>query len=96
MTKKVATIIIVTGILSILLTFGLCTSYLDNARVRNGKEPKYTIRHVSYDGRKVTYWGLGYKVICYPGVSPNEPYENNIGVKYGSWFMEYELVEDVE
>ena len=39
----------------------------------------------------MTYWGLGYKVIRYVGVSPNEPYENNIGVKMGSWFMRYEL-----
>ena len=37
------------------------------------------------------YWGLGYKVIRYVGVSPKEPYENNIGVKMGSWFMQYEL-----
>ena len=25
------------------------------------------------------------------GVSPNEPYENNIGAKMGSWFMDYKL-----
>ena len=56
-----------------------------------GHEPKCCIKIVSYDGSKVTYWGLGYKVIRYVGVSPNEPYENNIGVKMGSWFMKYEL-----
>lgn len=31
------------------------------------------------------------KVIRYVGVSPNEPYESNIGAKMGSWFMKYEL-----
>lgn len=36
---------------------------------------------------------MGYKVIRYVGVSPNELYENNIGVKMGSWFMKYELPE---
>ena len=39
----------------------------------------------------MTYWGLVYKVIRYVGVSPNEPYKNNVGVKIGSWFMRYEL-----
>ena len=37
---------------------------------------------------------MGYKVVRYPAVSPNEPYKNNRGVKYGSWFMKYELEED--
>ena len=31
-----------------------------------------------------------YKVVRYVGVSPDEPYESNIGVKMGSWFMKYE------
>ncbi len=44
----------------------------------------------SQDGSKVTYWGLGYKVVRYVGVSHNEPYKNNIGVKMGSLFMKYE------
>ncbi len=51
----------------------------------------YCIKVISNEGSKVTYWGLGYKVIRYVGVSPNEPYENNIGTKMGSWFMKYEL-----
>ena len=89
MKKKV---LIVTGIiLAILVVAGLVTSYADSARVRNGKEPKYVIRLVSNDGNKVTYIGLGYKVVLYPSVSPNEPYKNNRGVKYGNWFMKYEL-----
>ncbi len=60
-------------------------------RVTAGDEPKYCIKVVSSDGSKVTYFGLGYKVIRYVGVSPNEPYESNIGVKMGSWFMKYDL-----
>ena len=100
MKKKV---LIVTGIiLAILVIAGLTTSYADSARVRNGVEPRFTIKIVSEDGNKVTYLGLGYKVVRYPSVSPNEPYKNNRGVKYGSWFMKYELeevtitLEDVE
>ena len=74
-----------------LIAMGIITNYIDSGRVTTGHEPKCCIKIVSYDGSKVTYWGLGYKVIRYVGVSPNEPYENNIGVKMGSWFMKYEL-----
>jgi len=93
MKKKV---LIITGIiLVILVVAGLVTSYIDMARVRNSVEPKFTIKIVSEDGNKVTYWGLGYKVVRYPSVSPNEPYKNNRGVKYGNWFMKYELPEEL-
>ena len=75
----------------ILIVAGLVTSYIDSARVRNGVEPKFTIKIVSDNGNKVTYWGLGYKVIRYPSVSPKESYKSSLGVRYGSWFMNYEL-----
>ena len=85
-------IFLILGIIVVLLvSAALVTSYIDSARVRNSVEPKCTIKIVSEDGNKVTYWGLGYKVIRYPSVSPNEPYKNNRGVKYGGWFMNYEL-----
>ena len=93
--KKNKYLIIVCVILVLLIILGLITSYIDSARVRNAVEPKYTIKIVTDNGSKVTYWGLGYKVIRYTSVSPNEPYKNNIGVKYGSWFMKYELPEEV-
>ncbi|MBE6154816.1 MAG: hypothetical protein E7163_04520 [Firmicutes bacterium] len=89
MTKK--TLIIVSITIAILVFAGLLTSYIDSARARNSVEPKYTIKIVSDNGNKVTYWGLGYKVIRYPSVSPNEPYKNNRGVKYGNWFMKYQI-----
>ncbi len=92
MKKKIGIII---GIFVIvLIVIGIITNYLDSGRVTTGHEPKYCIKIVSNDGSKVTYWGLGYKVIRYVGVSTNEPYENNIGVKMGSWFMKYELPKD--
>lgn len=89
MKKKL--LIILGFILVILIVAGFVTSYIDSARVRNSVEPKFTIKIVSEDGNKVTYWGLGYKVVLYPSVSPNEPFQNNRGVKYGSWFMKYSL-----
>ena len=78
-------------LLMILIVAGIITNYVDSGRVATGHEPKYCIKVVSNDGNKVTYWGLGYKVIRYVGVSPKEPYESNIGVKMGNWFMKYEL-----
>lgn len=88
--RKIIIIVIITVILVI---DGLVTSYIDSARVRNSIEPKFAIKITTDGGNKVTYWGLGYKVIRYVGVSPNEPYKNNIGVKMGNWFMKYELDE---
>ena len=89
MKKKICIGIVIFFILLIIV--GIITNYADSGRVSTGHEPKYCIKVVSNDGSKVTYWGLGYKVIRYVGVSPNEPYENNIGTKMGSWFMNYEL-----
>lgn len=91
MKKKICISIII--IFIIVIAIGIITNYADGGRVATGHEPMYCIKIVSKDGSKVTYWGLGYKVIRYVGVSPNEPYKNNIGVKMGSWFMEYELPE---
>ena len=83
-------LIITICVLVVLIIASLITKYIDTANVSTGHEPECCIKIVSQDGGKVTYWGLGYKVVRYVGVSPNEPYENNIGVKMGSWFMKYE------
>ena len=91
MNKKLLIITLI--IFLILIALAFITNYIDTGRVTTGHEPKCCIKIVSNDGSKVTYWGLGYKVIRYVGVSPKEPYENNIGVKMGSWFMKYELPE---
>jgi len=85
------TLIIIGITITILVILGLVTSYIDSARVRNSVEPKFTIKIISDGGNKITYWGLGYKVIRYTSVSPNEPYKNSRTVKYGNWFMNYSL-----
>lgn len=89
-------ILIIIAIVIILI--GLVTSYIDMARVRNSIEPKYTIKITTDGGNKVTYWGLGYKVIRYPAVSPKEKFKSSLGVKFGSWFMNYKLsnYDDIE
>jgi len=59
MKKKI--FIILGIIVALLVMAALVTSYADSARVRNSVEPVHTIKIVSEDGNKVTYWGLGYK-----------------------------------
>ena len=63
---------------------GVITNYIDSSRVTTNHEPKFCIKTISSDGCKVTYWGLGYKVIKF----------NRMGgynkVKIGSWSMQYE------
>ena len=88
-------LIITICVLVVLIIASLITKYIDTANVSTGHEPECCIKIVSQDGGKVTYWGLGYKVVRYVGVSPNEPYESNIGVKMGSWFMNYEKPTNV-
>ncbi|MCI8309939.1 MAG: hypothetical protein HFJ45_07205 [Clostridia bacterium] len=94
--KKI--LIIGSILIFILIIVGVITNYIDSGRVTTNHEPKFCIKTISNNGSKVTYWGLGYKVIRYVGVSANEPYESNIGAKMGSWFMKYELpkVENIE
>ena len=90
LTMRKKGLIITSCILVVLIIASLITKYVDTANVSTGHEPECCIKIVSQDGGKVTYWGLGYKVVRYVGVSPKEPYEDNIGVKMGSWFMKYE------
>lgn len=92
MKKKICVILAI--ILIAIIVVGVITNYVDSGRVTTGHEPKYCIKVVSDDGGKVTYYGLGYKVIRYVGVSPNEPYESNIGAKMGNWFMKYDLPKE--
>ena len=87
---KKKSLIITICVLVVLIIASLITQYIDTANVSTGHEPECCIKIVSQDGGKVTYWGLGYKVVRYVGVSPKEPYEDNSGVKMGSWFMKYE------
>ena len=74
-------LIIVGVIILILVSFGLFTSYVDSARVRNGVEPKYVIKLVNKSGNKVTYYGLGYKVKM----------EKNISAEIGPILVKVEM-----
>lgn len=88
MKKKIVVLIVV---LSLVILISRITNYIDGARVRAGMEPKCVVKLITDGGNKVTYWGLGYKVVRYPSVSPYESFQSSRGVKMGSWFMNYQL-----
>lgn len=88
---KKKTIIIVGIILSVLVALGIITGYLDYKNVKNNIEPKYTLKTISNGGEKVTYWGLGYKVIRYTNNTPSEPFNHSKFIKFGSWLLRYDV-----
>ena len=76
-----------------LFILSIVANYYDTARVTTGYEPKLVIETYSEKHDAVIYWGLGYKVVRYVNISPQEPYENAIQIKKGSWFMKYQKQE---
>lgn len=88
---KVTLIIIV-----IILLFGIITGVVDYGRTKDNKPPIFTVKLSDGKTGKITYLGIGYKVVGYWGVSINEPFEQNISLKFGSWFMKFEIPKDNE
>lgn len=84
---------IILSIVAIVVLIGLITSIFDYSRFKENKEPIFCIKLSNGSTGKIIYIGLGYKVIRYTGVSINEPFKNNIGVKFGNWLMSYEIEE---
>ena len=84
-------IIIISVILCVFIILGITTGYLDYKNVKNSIEPKYTIKLVDGKNGKITYLGLGYKVVRYTAVSPREPFANSLKVNFRGWFVGYEL-----
>lgn len=78
-------------VIILLITLSIFTYFMDLKNYNNNIEPKHCIKVINKDGSKVTYYGLGYKIIRYVNVSPVEPFSNNKGSKFGSWFMKYDL-----
>ncbi len=83
--KKVISVLII-----IIFIAGFLCYQVDRNRVEQNKRPIFTIKISSQDGNTVHYIGLGYRVLAYPGVSPKEPFENNLDRKIGLWLMKDE------
>lgn len=89
MEKSKKTLIGAIAFVVVLTILGLLFNIIDTKRVEEGEKPIFTINIYNQDGSKITYWGLGYKVISYPGVSPLEPFKSTESKK-GSWFMKFD------
>lgn len=89
--KKVFAVVLV-FVISIV-AIGSITAIIDGIRFKNEKEPIFVIKTVSKSPLKVTYKGLGYKVVRIPMVTELEPYRNYADAKFGSWFMDFEPEE---
>ncbi len=87
--KKITVLIIL-----VIIVFSLFANYIDTANVTTGHEPELCIKFENERSGKVTYIGLGYKVVRYVKNDVREPYKENIGVKKGSWFMKYSKPEN--
>lgn len=75
--------------LVVLTILGLLFNAIDTKRISKQEKPIFTINIYGKDGDKITYWGLGYKIISYPKISPSEPFKNHTSKK-GSWFMKFD------
>lgn len=73
----------------VILVFGVTFFLIDQSRFKKDEKPLLALKKVSKDGNTVTYYGLFYKVILYPGVSPKEKFENIKDKKMVFWFQDY-------
>ncbi len=86
---------IIALILVLIFAFGVFSAVFDGIRIKNNKEPVFVVEKVSENNLTITYYGLGYKIIRHLQYSNLEPFENNIDVKIGTWFLKYKR-EEVE
>ncbi len=80
------------GILITLLVIIVLSAtffFVDQARFKKEQKPLFAIKTISKDGNKVTYYGLFYKVVAYPGVSPKQDFENYNDKKMLFWCQDY-------
>lgn len=63
--------------------------FVDQARFKKEQKPLFAIKTISKDGNKVTYYGLFYKVVAYPGVSPKEKFKTMNNKKMLFWCQDY-------
>ena len=84
------------GIIITIAIIGCIFFMVDKNRVEEGKAPQFAIKKVENEGNKITYTGLGYKVITYPKDKENieESLKDKKRTKIGSYFMNFEIKED--
>lgn len=84
------------GIILVLVILGGVFFLIDKGRFNKNEKPIFAVRMQEKDGGKVTYMGLGYKIVTYPGVSPKETFKTTKYKKMLCWFQDYEKPKMVE
>ena len=84
--KKIIIICIVTFVSLLFIT----TFSIDYIRVNKNLEPLFMVR-ISEKGNKYTYLGFGYKMIKDVAISPYEPLDHSISIKFGLWIYAWNV-----
>ena len=87
--KKIKKTIII-GIIVLLFSIFICTFWIDYNRVRRNEDPIFMIM-VNEDKDTYTYIGFGYKMIKKAAISPFEPLDHSINIKFGFWVFTWDL-----
>ena len=84
--KKIIIICIVTFVSLLFIT----AFSIDYSRVNRNLEPLFMVR-ISEKGNKYTYLGFGYKMIKDVAISPYEPLDHSINIKFGLWIYAWDV-----
>ena len=89
--KKRTKIIII--IISIFVILGIASGIYDYQRIRKCNEPVFVIKG-NFAKEPFNYYGLGYRIQRWNGISPNAPICKDQKVKFGLWFYSWEVDVD--
>lgn len=81
------------GVIAIFIILGALFNAIDTNRFNAEKHPLFVLKLQDQNDSKITYLGLGYKIVFYPGVSPTEPLKES-NSKKGSWFMDFKKPDE--
>lgn len=84
--KKIIIICVVTFVSLLFIT----TFSIDYSRVNKNLEPLFMVR-ISEKGNIYTYLGFGYKMIKDVAISPYEPLDHSINIKFGLWIYAWDV-----
>ena len=87
--SKIKKIIIICMVTFVSLLF-ITTFSIDYSRVNKNLEPLFMVR-ISEKGNKYTYLGFGYKMIKGVAISPYEPLDHSISIKFGFWIYAWDV-----
>lgn len=91
-TKRIKRIKKTTIICIIVLVFSvfICTFWIDYNRVKQNADPIFMIM-VNENKDTYSYIGFGYKMIKKTAISPFEPLDHSINIKFGFWIFAWDL-----